>query len=237
VDIGCRVKEVYPAPYVSFILPNGKTATRVNKTDQSIKNKTSYYYTEVSELQFVPKYTDHNKNLTCSVFTIGSSNMTVEKSLLLNVDGFQLTEKCSTFFTGGIDDTDVEFSCVYFANPKVVPEWTTELESLKDDVSDVAKKIVTNGPDLSKITVPTGLSTDNKALNENIVKITNFETEKSNYVSSLEELGDGLHRASLRVKKVSKSDYKTYKMVFKHATSDTEHIIHLKKTGCKFILI
>jgi len=204
VDIGCRVKEVYPAPYVSFILPNGKTATRVNKTDQSIKNKTSYYYTEVSELQFVPKYTDHNKNLTCSVFTIGSSNMTVEKSLLLNVDGFQLTEKCSTFFTGGIDDTDVEFSCVYFANPKVVPEWTTELESLKDDVSDVAKKIVTNGPDLSKITVPTGLSTDNKALNENIVKITNFETEKSNYVSSLEELGDGLYRASLRVKKVSK---------------------------------
>ncbi len=240
IDIGCRVKDVYPAPIVSFVLPDGKTVTKVNKTDQSIKNKTIYYYTEMSEMHLVPKYTDHNKNLTCSVFTIGSSNLTVDKTLLLNVDGFQLTEKCSTFFTGGVDETDVEYSCTYFANPKVVPEWTTEERALKE-VIDGAKKIATNSLDsanvndkLPKVTVPTGVSQIATVAAENLVKISSFESEKSNYVSSLEELGDGLYRATLRVKQITLSDYKAYKMVFSHSNKDTEHVVNLRKTGCKF---
>ena len=177
------------------MLPDGKTVTKVNKTDQSTKNKTTYYYTEVSEMQLVPKYTDHNKNLTCLVFTIGSSNLTVEKTLLLNVDGFQLTDKCSTFFKAVVNDTDVNFSCTYFANPKVVPEWTTQQRSVT-------------------------------------IKISSFESEKSNYVSSFEELGNRLYRATLRVKQVTLSDYKAYKMVFSH-TSMTEHVVNL--TERKFL--
>lgn len=87
MNIGCSVSDVYPAPRVSFVLPNGNTVTKINTTDLSPANKTVYMYSQISEMTFQPKYTDHNKNLTCSVFSIGSSNMTVEKQLLLNVEG------------------------------------------------------------------------------------------------------------------------------------------------------
>ena len=148
VEIGCRVKDVYPSATVSFILPDGKKVTKVNKTDQSpLKNKSIYYYTELSEMQLTPKYTDHNKNLTCTVFSIGTENKTVEKTFILNVHGFQLTDKCDKFFTGGVDDFDVEYSCTYFANPKVVPVWTTTTEALAEGSKKIAtESVVDNLP-------------------------------------------------------------------------------------------
>lgn len=248
IPFACRVKEVYPSASVSFILPDNNKVTKVNKTDQSIKNKTVYYFTETSAMNYAPKYSDHNKNMTCSVFTIGSSNLTVDKTLLLNVEGFSLTEKCDKYFTGGVNDLDVEYSCTYFANPKIVPDWMTEERPTKLAIDGI-KKIATENVDKlaskvndGEVTVPAGMSLDGvkegvKVVAEkakDMVRISMLKNDKSNYVSSVEDLGDGLYRASLRIKQVALSDYKEYTMVFSSQGSnddDTEHVVNLRKTG------
>lgn len=88
--IGCQVNKVYPKPTISFELPNGDKIKQgaINVTDLSPSNTSSVYmYTELNEVSITPKFIDHNKNMTCSVFSIGSSNLTVQKSLTLNVEG------------------------------------------------------------------------------------------------------------------------------------------------------
>lgn len=87
-SIACKVSDVYPKATVSFVLPNGKAvdSKSVNITDLSPKQD-YFLYTEEASIDYTPVYSAHGKNLTCSVFSIGSTNLTVEKTLTLDVNG------------------------------------------------------------------------------------------------------------------------------------------------------
>jgi hypothetical protein len=91
-NIGCKVSDVYPKPLVSFILPNGKTAPAelVNETELSNTDTSFYMHNLLNEISYTPTYADHNNNLTCSVFSQGSTNITTEKSERLNILGLNI---------------------------------------------------------------------------------------------------------------------------------------------------
>ena len=95
-NLACKVTDVYPRATISFVLPDGnKVDTKlVNFTDMS--PKTPYFmYTEQASFDFTPVHSDFGKNLSCHVFSIGSTNLTIEKSLTLDVSGFSLLpEQC-----------------------------------------------------------------------------------------------------------------------------------------------
>lgn len=244
--IACRVNEIYPKPTVSFVLPGGEKAKSkdIRSTDLSPSNNSYYFYSERAELNYTPVYSDHNKNLTCSVFSIGSTNLTVEKKLLMNVEGFQIVnDKCLSYFTADLNDQDVEYSCIFFANPPLKPIWTTKKnipEGVKDEIKSDAEKIVnelnTEKPDIEKTVsnFATVSSVVSKAINSvsDLVEISEQEDASSNYVSSIEELENGLYKAVFKVKKASVDDFKEYTVKFTSTDSKiTEHVVSLKKPG------
>lgn len=130
----------------------------------------------------------------------------------------------------------MEFSCTYFANPKIEPEWTTEIVDLNKKAKKIAADLI-NVDSLPKVTSPSDIAKTFNEVKESAAKflrISGSETDTSNYVSSLEDLGNGLYKSILRVKKVNMGDYKDYKLKFSHGdTKVTEHVVSLKKTGCK----
>lgn len=238
--IGCRVNEVYPKPTVSFALPDGNKVNKkqVKSTDLSPQKKGYFTYTELAETRYSPKFSDHNKNLSCEVFTIGSTNLTINKNVLISVEGFALvSDQCIDYFTGDVNDLDVEYSCTFFSNPKIMPSWSTKASvsnKVVDEVKKVAKKIATDsvkgdkvGPENLKMTTPE--LTTPAEINE--ITISEKEKANSNYVSSIEELENGLFKAKLRIKKVGLEDYKDYKLKFTVDNKVIEHVVSLKKTG------
>lgn len=267
--IGCQVSKVYPKPTISFELPNGDKIKQgaINVTDLSPSNTSSVYmYTELNEVSITPKFIDHNKNMTCSVFSIGSSNLTVQKSLTLNVEGFEIiTSSCTKYFEADIGDTDVEYSCEFFSNPKVEPEWFTNQKSLVEEVAEKATELKDKAKEISSGIVSDmkidfddnteekfsdnlakGVEAINEAAStikpvvksakksiENIVQIATQETDKSNYYSSLEEVGNGVFKAILKIKKVTAEDYKDFKLKFIFNGVETEHVAQMKKIGYK----
>lgn len=251
------MNDVYPKPTVSFILPGGEKAEQsdVKFTDLSPSNNSYYLYSERSDLEYTPKYSDHNQNLTCSVFSIGSTNLTVEKSLLMNVEGFEIvSDKCLSYFTADENGQDAEYTCIFFANPPLKPTWSTKKKALElavDAIKTDGKKIATDGKkiatdllnsdiqksDLKKTVdsiLTTAASVVSKAVDSasELVQILEQEDADSNYVSSVEELQNGLFKAVLKVKKADGADFKDYTLKFK-STDNTviEHVVSLKKTG------
>lgn len=242
--IACKVSDVYPKATVSFILPDGKAVSNkdVNNTDLSPKEP-YFLYSEQASINYTPVYSAHGKNLTCSVFSIGSTNLTVEKTLTLDVNGFSLIKyQCQVYFTGSLNDLDVEYSCTYFANPKVEPKWFTSPSTL-ELINNQKTKIATSSLDSSKLEdqvknnmKSSVVKTVAAAVNSTEVKdvaISSEESSSSNYVSSIEDLGNGLYAAKLKLKRVSVEDYKDFKLKFTVDNKVVEHVVALKKTGYK----
>lgn len=241
VSVGCRVTDVYPKPTVSFILPDGQRvkSSLVNFTDLSPENKSYSLFSELDEMMYTPKFSDHKKNLTCSVFSIGSTNLTVTKSLFIDVEGFELiADKCSTYFTADVNDQDVEFSCVYFSNPRLEPTITTNkgivaaVETAVETAVESAKKIGSSL--INKQSVSESLTTPKSTVVDTpieIITISKEETDSSNYVYSIEEMNNDLSKVVLKIKQVTLNDFKDYTLKFTHNGVVTEHAVSLKKTG------
>lgn len=237
VSVGCRVKDVYPKPTVSFVLSDGQRvkSSLVNFTDLSPENKSYSLFTEIDEMMYTPKSSDHKKNLTCSVFSIGSTNLTVTKSMLVDVEGFEVvSDKCSTYFTADVNNQDVEFTCVYFSNPTLEPTITTKkgvaaaVENAVESVKKVGSSLI-NKQSVSKVLTTPATSVVDTATE--IVTISKEESGSSNYVYSIEEMENGLSKAVLKIKEVSLTDFKDYTLKFTHNGVVTEHVVSLKKTG------
>lgn len=237
--IACKVSDVYPKPSVSFILPDGKAVAdkMVNSTDLS--PKTPYFlYSEQASIEYTPVYSAHGKNLTCSVFSIGSTNLTVEKTLSLDVTGFTLiNDQCQAYFTGSVNDMDVEYSCTYFANPKIEPKWFTSpstLELINNQKTKLGAQSLTEQQvksNMKSSVVTTVIAAVNSTVED--VAISDKESGSSNYVSSFEVLGNGLYNAKLKLKRVGVEDYKDFKVKFSVDDKVVEHVVALKKTGYK----
>lgn len=153
-----------------------------------------------------------------------------------------INDQCLAYFTGNVNDMDVEYSCTYFANPKVMPKWFTSPSTL-ELINNQKTKIGTSSLDSSKLEEQAKnnmkssvVTTVVASLNSTKVKdvaISSEESGSSNYVSSFEVLGNGLYTAKLKLKKVSVEDYKNFKVQFTVDNKVVEHVVALKKTGCK----
>ena len=85
----CSVDNVYPKPQITFLSTNNAVIDNdlITVEDTSIKTDTIYGYSSLNKLTFTPKYSDNNKNLTCSVFGYGTENVTLTTAYRLNIEG------------------------------------------------------------------------------------------------------------------------------------------------------
>ncbi len=91
----CSIENVYPKPVVTFLSTNNAVIENdlITVEDTSVKTDTIYAYSSLNKLTFTPKFTDNNKNLTCSVFGYGAENVTLATSYRLNIQGMNFSLK------------------------------------------------------------------------------------------------------------------------------------------------
>lgn len=89
-EFTCSVNDVYPKPVITFISPSDSVIESDSVTVQDTSDKTDpvYAYSSLNTLNYTPRYTDNNKNITCSVLSVGSSNFTITNSYKLNIEGW-----------------------------------------------------------------------------------------------------------------------------------------------------
>ena len=133
---------------------------------------------------------------------------------------------------------------MFFANPRVDPKWFTSPSTLAligQASGKVAAELLDGGKledqvkgSMKSSVVATIVANSSEVAGGGEVAVPAEESEASNYVSSLEVLGNGLYSARLKLKRVTVDDYKEFKVKF--ATLDgkvVEHVVALKKTGCE----
>ena len=88
-NISCKVTDVYPKPIVSFLDHDGvliRDEKSIREENSPLKSNVYEVTSSTKSYSYTPKYTDNNKNVSCSVFSFGS-NATISKSITLNVAG------------------------------------------------------------------------------------------------------------------------------------------------------
>jgi len=88
----CILNDVYQKPLISFLSPNNEVINDnlTQVTDSSVRNDVIYAYSSSSILIYTPKYTDNNKNITCSVYSYDSKNVTLATTYKLNIVGVEI---------------------------------------------------------------------------------------------------------------------------------------------------
>ncbi len=220
--VTCRVNDVYPKPKVTFTHSNRNDLIDLiqEKELSNVKDKEHYLYSISSTLNFVPKYTDNNQDLNCSVSTHTSTNTTLYKTLHLSVLGVQIVEEeCNELQAVSIGAQEFRITCVYYSNPKQNPSWETRA----DEKSEGSDQSTNQGGE----TQPSEGADEAKQL-----KL--FENdEQGNYQALIEEYGapnSGLYRAVLKLKEVRAQDLKNY--TFK--LDKFERVVRLDNEKCMY---
>lgn len=213
-EVACTVKDVYPKPIITFYSPTKQKFDNdlIVVDDISDKSDSIYAYTLVNRLTYTPKYTDHNKNLTCSVFSYSNKNETIDTSFKVNILGNEfVSSECKEAYHANVAELDIEIVCVFFSNPPLNAEWTTKQMRQSSIVVNSATTIdgINSGSETSTIPPVTTMITQY----EETVKIPSVDNDETNYIASLEEYGEpgsGLYKAVIRIKTVREEDFKSY---------------------------
>ena len=215
-NISCVVNNVYPRPIITFIDNYVKLQEPIREEEISLRQKTSDTFSIRKTYTFTPKFTDNNKNFSCSVFSHGA-NSTVSKSFTLNVKGLVIrSEFCKSSHVVNLNEINYAVICEFFSNPKIEPTWETKKKMPKVDPEAV------NLDNSDKSTAASEI--------EEIVKIPNNEDENSNYIGSIESVGNsGVYRAILRIKTITEDDFKNFTLKLTNGKTTLQHVIVLSR--------
>lgn len=210
LTITCIVKDVYPKPNITFSHSNRNDLSgSITEKDVSNSPKANHIhaYSIISTLNLVPKYTDHNQALNCTVTSHTSQVTTLFKSLPLVVKGTQIIEnECASLQIGQPGQQDVEITCVFFSNPKQSPiQWEIKTNQADSD------SFTESTPAASSETNQQG--TVNKEAETFRISEDDDEDESSNYRAYVRPFGEpnsGLYQAVLKIKEVRQEDLKEY---------------------------
>jgi hypothetical protein len=228
---------------ITFLSPTNQVIENdlIQVTDTSVKNEVIYAFSSSNKLTYTPKYTDNNKNITCSVFSFGSNNVTIATSYKLNIVGVEtVAEDCKENQYADINDQNYQITCVYFSNPRLDPIWETKIVKKSSVVVGSTTAIETGieaggggGGGGESSTTPPSITQDV----EELFTIPTESDETSNYIASLVEVGEpgsGVFKATVTIKNVREEDFKNYTMKL----GSNEFQLKLrKKSECKCVVV